>query len=125
MAKKITDNQVRMFKAHELSAVLRTLFRCAGLVLVAYYGYRTAASIAGTATTFTVILEFLAKISADRWVAYAVACVCGCGWAIERRARKSYIKRSSSRTKELEKKLWPGRSSSGIRETGEGPKEKD
>jgi hypothetical protein len=125
MAGKPTENQVRIYKAHEWSVRLRTLFRCAGAVGVAYYVYKTVETIAGTTTTFTVILNVLAKFSADRWIAIAVATLCGCGWAIERKARKGYIKRSSSRIKELEEKLWPGRSSSGIQETGEGPKDED
>jgi hypothetical protein len=78
-------------------------------VLVAFAGKETAANLA---------LSLLVNLKADRWVAYLVGAL-GVGYgAVERHVRRRNIKRLTAHTEELEKRLHPRRTSSGLTPKG-------
>jgi hypothetical protein len=78
-------------------------------VLVAFAGKETAANL---------VLSLIVNLQADRWVAYLVGAF-GVGYgAVERHVRRRNIKRLTTHTEELEKRLHPARASSGLTPKG-------
>lgn len=78
-------------------------------VLIAFAGKETAANLA---------LSLIVKLQADRWFAYLFGAA-GAGYGVvERQLRRRNIKRLTARTEELEKRLHPARTSSGLTPKG-------
>jgi hypothetical protein len=91
--------------------VLAVIFlgRYARDVFIAFAGKETAANLA---------LSLIVKLQADRWFAYLVGVV-GAGYgAVERHLRRRNIKRLTAHTAELEKRLHPARTTSGLTPKG-------
>jgi len=104
-------------------SIARTFIRWAAVVLVFWIGGRCIDSIAGKDTKFSAVVELMTKVQADRWIAYIVAGVATGAWALERRTRQRTIKENAEYVRELEKKIDPRRSSSGLTATGKPRKE--
>jgi hypothetical protein len=78
-------------------------------VLVAFAGKETAANLA---------ISLIMKLQLDRWIAYLVGAG-GLGYgALQRRQRQRTISRLTSHTAELETRLHPSRTSSGLTPEG-------
>lgn len=92
----------------------------AGIVLVciAYFLQKVLLAYAGKTTEANLSFSLLARVQADRWVAY----IFGAGGVtyglFERNLRQSNIKRMSKLNSALEQKLDPNRTSSGLTPTG-------
>lgn len=90
-----------------------------GIVVIAMAYFRDImVAFAGTKTEASVVIKFLLSMSADRWIAYIFG---GGGIAYgvhQRRLRRRNIKRLTGKKTELERRMDPGRSSSGLTETG-------
>ena len=85
------------------------LGRYARDVLVAFAGKETAANLA---------LSLILNLQADRWFAYLVGAM-GVGYgAVKRHVRRRNIERLTRHTAELEKRLHPPRTSSGLTPKG-------
>jgi hypothetical protein len=117
------ENVVRMHRAEQIAKVLRTLFRCAVPCVLAFFAYKASESLAGKTTVFEAIFRFFAQASISKWLALVLISLLTAWGVLERRARKKFIARNHPHTKALEAKIWPGRTSSGIREDGDSPRE--
>jgi hypothetical protein len=96
----------------------RAAFLAVAVVLVARYGRDVLVAFAGQQTSANLAFELLVNLQADRWLAYLVG-VAGVSYgASERHLRRRNIKRLTERTEELEKRLHPGRTSSGLTPEG-------
>jgi hypothetical protein len=85
------------------------LGRYARDILVAFAGKETAANLA---------LSLIVNLQADRWFAYLVG-VLGTGYGVrQRQLRRRNIRRMTGHNAEVEKRLLPGRSSSGLTPEG-------
>jgi hypothetical protein len=107
-----------------LTGLVRTLIRWGGVVLICWFQYRCFQAIAGKDTTFSAVVNLVAKLSIDRWIAYIVAGLASGCWWIERRTRQRTIKEREEYIRELEKKVDPKRSTSGLTATGK-PRQED
>ncbi len=98
--------------------VTQTVLGTIALVMVAFFVEKVLISFAGKTTNADLSFQVLAKLQADRWFAYLFGGLgLGYGYA-ERKLRQRNIKRLSEMNVELEKRLDPGRSSSGLTPTG-------
>jgi hypothetical protein len=85
------------------------LGRYARDILVAFAGKETVANLA---------LSLIVNLQADRWFAYLVG-VLGTGYGVrQRQLRRRNIRRMTGHNAEVEKRLLPGRSSSGLTPEG-------
>jgi hypothetical protein len=93
--------------------------RVAGVVLCFYFAYRATALLAGQNTKAEFILSALADLKANQWFAYLFGGGCGLWAWNERRLRKKTTKRLQGRVVDLEKKLDPKRTTSGLPSSGD------
>lgn len=103
---------------------LRVLGRCAAVVGVAFFVYLCVKCIAGTTTTFTAMIVGLAKIGADRWVAYAFGGVGVTSAYAERRNKRRAVKGMNKELNALRDAVDPNRGRSGLGPHG-GPSKDD
>jgi hypothetical protein len=90
------------------------------LAVIVVFGYAKDVLItfAGKETAANLALSLIVKLQADRWFAYLFG-VAGAGYGVvERQLRRRNIKRLTARTEELEKRLHPARTSSGLTPKG-------
>jgi len=105
--------------------VIDGLFRLAGTVVIALMIVRIGSylrdvllAFAGRETSATLAFSFLAKIQADRWLAYALGAG-GVGYGlVERGLRRRNIKRLTERPGQLETRMHPSRTSSDLTPQG-------
>jgi hypothetical protein len=79
--------------------------------------------MAGKTTNISAMIKAVADFDIGKYLAYAVAAVCGIGWTGERRARRRTIKGQNEHIKALESRLDPKRQSSGLLPDGQTKKE--
>ena len=79
--------------------------------------------MAGKTTNISTMIKAVVDLDIGKYVAYAVAAVCGAGWFVERRTRRRTIKGQNEHIKELESRLDPKRRSSGLLPDGQTKKE--
>ena len=102
---RVIDGFVTLARSGFVALIVISLGRYARDVLIEYAGKETAANLA---------LSLIVNLQADRWVAYLVGAM-GLGYgAVERHLRRRNIRRLTTHTAELEKRLYPGRTSSGL-----------
>ncbi len=103
------DGLVMLGKTGFIVLAVIGLGRYARDVLVAFAGKETAANLA---------LSLIVNLQADRWFAYLVGAM-GVGYgAVERHLRRRNIRRLTAHTAQLEKRLNPARTSSGLTPEG-------
>jgi hypothetical protein len=91
----------------------------AGLVLIAYLQYLSIKSLAGRLTFAAIAVKFITDFHLTEGVAYTFG-IGGVGYGLrQRKLRKDGLERMGTRTKELESKIDPGRSSSRLTSKGE------
>jgi len=102
----------------------RTFITWIGVVGCAFCVYLSAKELAGRQTiTF---FQVLGEIRADQWIAYIVATVSSTASAILLRTNRRLAKQRPEYATELERRLDPMRTSSGLDETGKPrPEDKD
>jgi hypothetical protein len=84
-----------------------------------YFAFRACAALAGEQTSANFVIQVLASVQADRWVAYLVAGV-GATYGIrEAQLRRKILRETGVRIQELEQRLDPDRSSSGLTASGQ------
>lgn len=102
-----------------IASVLNNLIRWAGAVCIAYWIYRSIACLAGSTTTANIGLSVIGDVKLSdvfgmvfggSGVAYGLA---------QRRLRRKAIKNTEERIKELESRIDPGRTSSGLTSMGD------
>lgn len=98
--------------------VFRTLcWTVVGLFLI-YAAKVVLVAWAGKSTTANISLQILTKLQIDRWIAYLFG-VSGVSYgAYERSLRRRNIKRMSGLNTQLEQRLDPARTSSGLTPSG-------
>lgn len=92
----------------------RTFCRCVLGVGVAFFFYMSVRSIAGTTTTFSAMLYGMAKIGADRWVAYACGGAGATGYFVERRNKRKAVNGMNKELSDLRDIVDPNRAHSGL-----------
>ncbi|MCX7359020.1 MAG: hypothetical protein NT015_12875 [Alphaproteobacteria bacterium] len=117
-------HQLYMLIAERTAQVLSTLIRWGVVLGIAYCLMVSVQAMAGTQTSFSVVVQMLASISADRYVAYIVAILFGAYGYNERRLRREKTEQLSAHIKELERRLDPNRTSSSLTPKGTTPKDK-
>lgn len=101
----------------------RTVVRVAAFVAVAYFFFKAAQVYAGTDTRFKAVFDGVISLSADRWVAYILAGITTGAWYRLKKLRERTISEQGTYIKQLESKVDPHRSSSGLTKTGKPRKE--
>lgn len=112
----------RQRSGDRIASIANHLIRWCGLVAITYLATRCIEALAGRRTLAEIglglDLGFLVDMNLDRFLAWLVA-VLGLGYGARQRAlRKAAIGRLASRVRDLETRLDPGRTSSGL--TGKG-----
>jgi hypothetical protein len=101
-----------------LCAVLRTGLYVLAVIFVAFYTKEVLVAFAGKETAATLIISVLADLKADRVFAYLVGAG-GIGYGVvERQLRRRNIRRLATDKAEVEKRLLPSRTSSGLNPDG-------
>ena len=96
---------------------LRTLIRGVVGVALVYYGVAVPiTATAGEETVLTVAYRTVVDLDVHVVVPYGATALFGWLWWRERTTRISAVERENRRNKELEKKIDPGRTSSGFQE---------
>lgn len=99
---------------------IRTLIRCASMVLIAYFVYLAIKSLAGHDTSLSLLMSLLfdAIVDVKIVVAFTMAGACAV-WAVAERAlRHRKVDNLHGRIRELETQIDPGRTSSGLTTKG-------
>lgn len=128
MGKKSKSNQVIALKRDTVIAwvafydrtisLARTCTKTAGVVLAFRYIMLTVQPFAGHETKVDAVVGAVLKLGADRWFAYAVCGIFGVAWWKERKLRGKTIENMGDHIKQLEQRLDPNRSSSGLTTKG-------
>jgi hypothetical protein len=101
-----------------LAALGRTGFFVLAVLGLGAYTRDVLVAFAGKETAANLVISLIVNLQADRWVAYVVGAL-GLGYgAVERHVRQRNIRRLTAHTEELEKRLYPGRTSSGLTPKG-------
>lgn len=101
------------------SSILNNLIKWSGLVLIAYFIYRSVDSLSGKATDANIGVSFLAKITLSEWVAWIFG-VGGVGYGMRQsNLRKRVVARHEAKERAWEAEIDPNRSSSGLTFRGE------
>jgi hypothetical protein len=88
------------------------------VILLGRYARDVLIAFAGKETVANLALSLIMNLQADRWFAYIIGAM-GVGYgAVERHLRRRNIRRLTTHTAELEKRLYPARSSSGLTPEG-------
>jgi hypothetical protein len=123
MAKGKTDKdrqlQRDLQRAELTAGIIRQFIRWCGIVACAYLGKESIGLLAGRETIADIVLKVLSNVQVNVAVSWAVSAVAGSAWYVERRLRKKDIERLSARTKELELRLDPNRTSSSLTPQGD------
>lgn len=90
---------------------------------VAWAWVKSAPSIGGQSTQLSFTVGTVFRAFANQWAYLTVAGLCGAGWLIERRALRRRIHEMAEEKKQLEARLDPERSTSGMRHDGTGPED--
>lgn len=106
---------------HNLYVLIYKLTKLAAVVGCAYIAHMTIVPFAGQLTETH--LSALVDLSADRWIAYAIAALCGAGYVLKNKQLQTYVKAHGVYVRKLEQKIDPERSSSRLLTTGEPRKE--
>jgi hypothetical protein len=115
---------LRGFRRSEgIASVINNLVRFGALAFVAWCGMQSVNALAGETTTTDIGIKILTDIRISTAVAWLFG---GTGIAYgtyQRKLRRDNIERLTKRTHELERRLDPKRSSSGLTARGETPPE--
>lgn len=103
--------------------IFRTVARAGAFCMVAYFLYHSVEAITNKKTDFKLVIDSVIAVGANQWVAYAVAALCGVGYAHQRRLRKKTVESQGRYIQEIETKLDPKRSSSLLTDSGSSSKE--
>jgi hypothetical protein len=104
-------------------SLAQTIAKMVALVMCVRYMYLSLGVLAGRETKFEAVMRTLLSVTSDRWVAYAVSAIFGVSWYRQRRLSQKSIKEREAYIRDLEKRIDPRRSSSGLSATGR-PKKK-
>jgi hypothetical protein len=108
--------RITLLRTDRRYRALVTLIRGATTVGVAYCLYLSVNSIAGKTTVFSAVLSVLADLRISILVTLTLA---GCGWGlIERMLRQRKTEYFQQRIRDLEKKIDPQRTTSGLTPKG-------
>lgn len=114
------DRQFRLISRgiDGIFALGRTALIVGAVILLGRYARDVFIAFAGKKTAANLAFNLIVHLQADRWFAYLVG-VAGAGYGVtERRLRQRNIKRLTAHTSELEKRLYPARTSSGLTPEG-------
>jgi len=99
-------------------ALGRTGVLVVGVILVVGSAKDVLIAFAGKETDANLALSLIVNLQADRWFAYLFG-VAGTGYGIvQRQLRRRNIRRMTGHNAEVEKRLHPGRTSSGLTPEG-------
>jgi hypothetical protein len=118
------DYQLSFKRLDTVSEICKELIKWAGIVLLAYFGFRTIGVLAGRTTGADIALKVLGNLNVSRGV---IALLAGGGWVYglgQRALRRRHIKRIVPAKNELEKLLDPKRTSSDLTEKGTTPRKR-
>jgi hypothetical protein len=110
------DRRFRLFVRgiDGLFALFRTVAIIFGVVLIARYARDVLVAFSGKETGANLALSLIVNLQADRWFAYLFG-LAGTGYGVvQRQLRRRNIRRMTGHNAEVEKRLHPGRSSSGL-----------
>lgn len=96
---------------------------CIVVCVLGYFGYRSVEVMAGKSTDFKAIMNWAADWRVSEMVAWLAAVLLGSGYYKQRNVLKRLRRDDLSRVADLEKRLDPERSSSGLTPEGESPSE--
>lgn len=108
-----SDNRTRAFIVSSSSII-----RWGALVFIAYFFYKSIASLSGLETKANIVLNFLSDIKVNQWLAYILG-FGGLFYGIgQRKSRHKIIKKTSGHIEKLEKRLNSIRQSSLLNHDG-------
>jgi hypothetical protein len=110
---------VDYYRIQQRYATARTAIKTVGWMIAAYFAYKAVDALSGQTTSVAVSLILNALVDLKFVLSIALTGA-ACAWAvIERALRHRKVDRMQERLKELETRLDPGRSSSGLTTRGE------
>jgi hypothetical protein len=112
-------NSLDYYRVKQRYDTARTAIRWAGIVIVAYVGFGALKAFAGQSTSVAISLILNALVDLKLQLAIALTGT-ACAWAAaERILRLRKVESMQGRIKELETRLDPNRSSSGLTPRGQ------
>lgn len=122
-SQKEFDAGIRIKKIDGLFKLIYLIIRCVTLVLCFCIVERGWVSTVGKTTSASVLVNMALSLGATRWF-FAIVALLGGGYGLsERSLRRRHIKKTAEYIEALEKKIDPGRSSSGLTAIGTTRKE--
>ena len=115
---KTQKHQLYLLIAERTYQLLSTVVRWGVILGIAVCLMVSVQAMAGTQTSFSVMVQMLGEVHADQWIAYIVVVLAGGFGLNERRLRREKTNEMSAHLAELEKRLDPGRSSSSLTTRG-------
>jgi len=109
----------------QIGSGVRTFIRAGSVCFVAYMAKEAIVALAGQQTNARILVDFLASVSVNVAVAWGLAAGGVAYGYRERKLRKRAVHHLTGRKADLERKLDPGRSSSGLTKTGDTSPEDD
>lgn len=106
--------QARATIAFRIADTIDNLVNKAALVGLFVCGYYSIKEIAGKTTTFSSVINWVFQLDAGAWAGYALAAIFGTTTVLQTKLRKKEVERLSAYARELEIRLDPDRSSSGL-----------
>jgi hypothetical protein len=117
---RLTVNRLQALHTDQLYLTLRTLLRCGTAVLIAYFGFEAVKVFAGESTRVDLALSlFISALAEVKMVALLSLTGVACAWGVmERTLRHRKVAQLQTRIRDLETRLDPERSSSGLTSGG-------
>jgi hypothetical protein len=113
-------HELDAYRVNQRYLTLRTIIRGGCSVVVAYYGFEALKALAGESTRVDVALSLVLSAVAKLEVVILLSLTgVACAWAVvERTLRHRKVERLQGRIRELETRIDPNRSSSGLTPAG-------
>lgn len=106
-------------QSNAVASVLRDVAKWAALGFIAYCAYLSVASLAGRSTNADIVVNVLSDIRISQALAWLLAAGGISYGRVQRRLKKGTVERLQGRIKELETRVDPKRSSSGLTVRGD------
>jgi hypothetical protein len=113
------DLTIRLIRTSELYKTIRTGIWGAVVVVLIIFGYLSVDRLAGKSTVFNSVVDWALRLTTSEAIAWAIALVCGGGYLIQKKARRRAAENMGPRLAELERRVDPNRTSSGLDKAGD------
>ena len=120
------DEALRIATIDARYRTIRTAIRTIGWVLAAFFSYKAVGDVSGQTTTISVVVNLILNALVDLRLAFTITLAGACAaWAVaEQILRHRAVRHLAGRNAELELRLDPNRTSSGLPVNGKAHRRK-